>query len=154
VEWILLTWVPTTTLEQASSRVGWYEHRWIVEDYHQCLKTGCRLEERQVQSTARLPGDFSPPAVRLLQLRDLARRDPERPAHEVLGTDLLAVVAAQSGQSPALMTTDGFWKAVAQMGGYLARQGDDPPGWKTLWRGWLRVHTLLEGVHLATHLRL
>jgi hypothetical protein len=47
------------------------------------------------------------------------------------------------------MTTGAFWKAVAQMGGYLARQGDGPAGWKTLWKGWFRVQALLEGVHLA-----
>ena len=157
LEWILLTSVPTTTLEQAWERVDWYRHRWIVEDYHQCLKTGCRLEARQVQSAdrlIRLLGLLSPLAVRLLYLRDLARCEPERPAHEVLDADLLAIVAAQSGQSPTRMTTGAFWKAVAQMGGYLARRGDGPPGWKTLWQGWLRVQTLLEGAHLAAQLRL
>jgi hypothetical protein len=157
LEWILLTSVPTTALEQAWERVGWYERRWIVEDYHQCLKTGCRLEERQVQSAdrlIRLLGLLSPLAVRLLCLRDLARREPERPAHEVLDADLLALVAAQAGQSPTLMTAGAFWKAVAQLGGYLARRGDGPPGWKTLWQGWLRVQTLLEGVHLGAQLRL
>ena len=41
--------------------------------------------------------------VRLLQLRNLARRDPERPAHEVLDADLLAIVAAQADQAPALI---------------------------------------------------
>jgi len=157
LEWILGTSVSTTTLEQAWERVGWYEHRWVVEDYHQCLKTGCRLEGRQVQSAdrlIRLLGLLSPLAVRLLQLRDLSRREPERPAPEVLEADVLAVVAAQTGQTPAQMTMGAFWKAVAQMGGYLARQGDGPPGWKTLWKGWLRAQTLLEGVHLAFHLRL
>jgi hypothetical protein len=157
LEWILLTSIPTITLEQAWERVGWYERRWVVEDYHQCLKSGCRLEERQVQSVdrlIRLLGFLSPLAVRLLQLRDLARREPERPAHEVLDADLLAIVAAQADQDPALITTETFWKAVAQMGGYLARHGDGPPGWKTLWKGWLRVQTLLEGAHLALHLRL
>ena len=58
--------------------------------------------------------------VRLLQLRNLARRDPERPANALLDADLLAIVAAQADQAPALMTTGAFWKAVAQMGGYLA----------------------------------
>ena len=157
LEWILVTSVSTETLEQAWEHVGWYEHRWIVEDYHQCLKTGCRLEERQLQSAdrlIRLLGLLSPLAVRLLCLRDLARRALERPAHEVFEPDLLAIVAAQTDQPPALMTTGAFWKAVAQMGGYLARRSDGPPGWKTLWRGWLRVHTLLEGVHLAVQLRL
>ncbi len=157
LEWILLTSVPTTTLEQAWECVGWYEHRWVVEDYHQCLNTGCRLEERQVQSAARLMrllGLLSPLAVRLLQLRDLSRKAPECPAHQVLEADLLAVVAAQTGQETDQMTVGAFWKAVAQMGGYLARHSDGPPGWKTLWKGWLRVQTLLEGVHLACHLRL
>lgn len=157
LEWILLTSVPTTTLQQAWERVEWYEHRWVVEDYHQCLKTGCRLEKRQVQSAEslmRLLGLLSPLAVRLLQLRDLGRREPERPANAVLDADVLAIVAAQTGQVPAQMTAGTFWKAVAQMGGYLARRGDGPPGWKPLWKGWFRVQTLLEGVHLAFHLRL
>jgi hypothetical protein len=128
-----------------------------VEDYHQCLKTGCHLEERQIQTAdrlIRLLGFLSPLAVRLLCLRDLARRTPEQPAHEVFDPELLAIVAAQAAQPPTAMTTGAFWQAVAQMGGYLARRGDGPPGWKTLWRGWLRVHTLLEGVHLAVQLRL
>ena len=41
-------------LNRDAEHVGWYEHRWIVEDYHHCLKTGCHLEERQVQSAERL----------------------------------------------------------------------------------------------------
>ena len=67
LEWILVTSVPTTTLEQAWERVEWYRHRWLVEDYHQCLKSGCRVEERQLQSVdglIRLLGLLSPLAVR------------------------------------------------------------------------------------------
>lgn len=157
LEWILLTSVPTTTLAQAWERVEWYKHRWVVEQYHQCLKTGCRLEERQLQRAERimrLLGLLSPLAVRLLQLRDLSRQEPQVPASEGFEADVLAVVAAQTGQSPTQMTMETAWKAVAQMGGYLARRSDGPPGWKTLWRGWLRVQTLLEGVRLASHLRL
>jgi hypothetical protein len=54
LEWILVTSVPTTTLVQAWERAEWYEHRWVVVDYHQCLKSGYRVEERQVQTAARL----------------------------------------------------------------------------------------------------
>src|SRR5437764_9321273 len=63
LEWVLLTSVPTTTLEQAWERVDWYRHRWLVEDYHQCLKSGCRIEQRQLQSVdglIRLLGLLSP----------------------------------------------------------------------------------------------
>jgi Transposase DNA-binding/Transposase DDE domain len=157
LEWVLLTSVPTTTLEQAWERVEWYRHRWLVEDYHQCLKSGCRIEERQLQSVdglIRLLGLLSPLAVRLLQVRACAREDPERPASEVIEPLMLAVLAERTGQSPQTMTVGTFWTEVARLGGYLARSHDGPPGWRTIWKGWLSLQTLLEGVHLAFHLRL
>jgi len=157
LEWILVTSVPTTTLEQAWERVDWYRHRWLVEDYHQCLKSGCRIEERQVQSVdglMRLLGLLSPLAVRLLQIRGYARSEPERPAHEVIEPLMLAVVAQRSGQAPATVTIGSFWIEVARLGGYLARSHDGPPGWRTIWKGWLSLQTFLEGVHFAFHLRL
>ncbi len=157
LEWILLTSVPTTTLEQAWERVDWYRHRWLVEDYHQCLKSGCRIEERQLQSVdglIRLLGLLSPLAVRLLQLRAAARQDPERPACSVIDPLTLAVLAERSGKSPATMTVGTFWREVARLGGYLARSHDGPPGWRTIWKGWLSLQALLEGVHLAFHLLL
>lgn len=156
LEWILLTSVPTTSLAHAWERVGWYERRWVVEDYHQCLKTGCRIEARQVRTAERvirLLGLLAPLAVRLVQLRDLARRAPDTPAAQVVEADLLALVAAQAHHPPSQMTTADFWREVARLGGYLARRRDGPPGWKTLWQGWLHVQTLLDGVHLAAQLR-
>jgi hypothetical protein len=129
LEWVLLTSVPTTTLEHAWERVDWYRHRWLVEDYHQCLKSGCRIQERQLQSVEglmRLLGLLSPLAVRLLQVRAAARAEPERPAHEVIEPLLLEVVAQRSGHSPATMTIGSFWTEVARLGGYLARSHDGP----------------------------
>lgn len=66
----------------------------------------------------------------------------------------VAIIAARGETKPEEMTTEAFWKAVAGLGGYLARKHDGPPGWKTLWNGWLHLQTLLEGVQLASHLRL
>src|SRR3989440_3548954 len=157
LEWILLTSVPTTTLEQAWERVDWYGHRWVVEDYHQCLKSGCRIEHRQgppVDGLMRLLGLLSPLAVRLLEVRALARSDPERPANEVIEPLMLAVLAQRSGHAPASMTGGTFWTERPRLGGYLARAHDWPPGWRTILKGLLALQTLLEGVHLAFHLRL
>ena len=102
----------------------------------------------------RLLGLLSPVAVRLLQVRDLSRQTPDLPAAHVIDPEALAIVAARAGQSSRTLTCGGFWTEVARMGGYQARKSDGPPGWKTLWRGWIYLQTLVEGVRLASHLRL
>src|SRR5213080_2663324 len=103
LEWVRLPSIPTTTLEHAWERVDWYSYRWLDEDYHQCLKSGCRIEERQLQTVdglIRLLGLLSPLAVRLLQVRASAREEPERPANAVIDPLMLAVLAQRSGHSP------------------------------------------------------
>lgn len=157
LEWLLLTSVAVESAEDAWERVEWYRMRWIVEDYHQCLKTGCQIEARQVQTYEGLRtvlGFLAPLAVRLLQLREVARKAPERPAQEVLPPDVVKVVAYLAQVSPHSLTSRRCWHRIAQAGGYLGRKGDGEPGWKTLWKGWLYIQTLLEGVHLASELSL
>jgi len=50
LEWMRLPSVPTTTLEQAWEHVDWDQCRWLAEDSHHCLKSGCRIEHRQLQT--------------------------------------------------------------------------------------------------------
>src|SRR5260370_27793481 len=69
LEWVLLTSVPTETLEQAWERVAWDRARGIPAGYPQGLKTRCGVEQRQLQSyesLRRLLGLLAPAAVRLL----------------------------------------------------------------------------------------
>jgi len=155
LEWVLLSSVPTQTLEDAQERVEWYRARWMVEDFHQGLKTGCQIEQRQMQDyegLRTLLGFLSPIAVRLMQLRAASRQDPEQPACQVLPPDVVQVVAHLDHRTASTMTIQQCWHAIARYGGYLGRKSDGPPGWKTLWRGWLHIQTLLEGVHLAPFL--
>ena len=156
VEWLLLTSVPTDSVAAAWERVHWYTCRWLIEDYHQCLKTGCRIEQRQVQAGERLQrllGLCAPVAVRLLQLREAARAAPDQPAGEALPPEVVAVVAALSGRPPGTLSADACWRQIARLGGHQGRRGDGPPGWQTLWRGWQYVQTLIPGVHLAALLQ-
>ena len=149
LEWILLTSVPIRNQQQAWQCVEWYRCRWIVEEYHQCLKTGCRIEHRQFQQGDRLQrllGLLSPVAIRLVQIRDLTRNHREHLARERVDADVLAVVAARADLDPYTITVEEFWNQIARLGGYLARRRDGTAGWKTVWAGWLYVQTLLEGV--------
>jgi hypothetical protein len=157
LEWVLLCSLPTQNRQEAWVRVDWYRARWTIEDYHQGLKTGCRVEQRHLQdyeSLRRLLGLLAPTAVRLLQLRALARLHPEAPASTVLEADVVQVVAALAQVPVAQLTAQRAWHKIASYGGYQGRKSDGPPGWKTLWKGWFYIQALVEGVHLASRLSL
>jgi Transposase DNA-binding len=155
LEWLLLTWVPAGTLEQACERVDCYRARWMVEDSHQGIKTGCGIEGRQLQSDEawrRLLGLLAPLARRLLQLRARARPSPQVPTSQRLPADGVAVVAAKAGVPAAQWSTQQCWHTIARFGGSLGGKGDGPAGWQSLWKGWFSLQALLEGVHLAAQL--
>lgn len=47
LEWMLLSSMPTQTLEDALERLSWYARRWTIESWHRVLKSGCQIEARQ-----------------------------------------------------------------------------------------------------------
>ena len=150
VEWILLTSEPVTNATQATQVVEWYTCRWLIEDYHMCLKTGCRVETSQLDSghdVRRLLGFHAALAVRLLQLRQAVRLAPHRPAIEVIDPLWVQLLAARQKRSRE-MTVAQFWQAVAQLGGHQGRKSDGAPGWRTLWRGWLTLQDYAVGARL------
>ena len=152
LEWILVTSVAVSTVEDAWQRVTWYQWRWLIEDFHKVLKTGCLLEDRclqTVEAMGNLLGILTPTAMRLLWLRQTAQIAPETPASLVVSQDVIQVVLHLDKRPKATLTARDLWRTIARFGGYLDRKSDPPPGWQTLWKGWIRVQTVLEGVHLA-----
>ena len=149
LEWILFTTVPVTDAASALERIEWYRLRWVVEEYHKALKTGCAIEQRQLQSAQGLQallGLLAVVAVRLLQLRTVARTAPDTSVSQVVEPELVETVVRLQGGSADRMTADQFWRAVAGLGGFLGRKGDGDPGWQTLWRGWQRLQDLCWGL--------
>ncbi len=154
IEWIVATSIAVESPEDALCRLDWYATRWFIEDYHQCLKTGCNSEERDLEQASRIKrllGFFALIAVRLLQLRQAARCHPESPATDVADPLLISLVAKKANISPN-MTVRQFWLGIAKLGGFRNRRSDGQPGWKILWRGWLYLSNLFEGVLLASSL--
>jgi hypothetical protein len=150
LEWILFTTVPVTEAAAALERLEWYRLRWVVEEYHKALKTGCAREQRQLRSAAGLRallGFLAIVAVRLLPLRTIARTAPDTPALQVVEPEWVETVVRLRGGAADPMTADQFWRAVAGLGGFLGRKGDGDPGWQTLWRGWQRLQDLCWGRH-------
>jgi hypothetical protein len=155
LEWLLLTSVPVEHLADALERLDWYTCRWKVEEYHKCLKTGCRMELSQLRTGPRLKrllGFLAILAVRMLQLRDLARTSPDQPALRTVQPILVQFMAQHDQLDPRTMTTKTFWHAVAKLGGFPDRRSDGEPGWKRLWDGWMQLLSWVEGARLASNL--
>jgi hypothetical protein len=169
IEWILFTTLPVTDDASAKRLLTWYTYRWQIEEYHKCLKTGCKVEERQLQTAERLSnllGLLAIVALRLLQLRWLSRQAPDEPVAETVPQLLVALVARQTmrppahamrrgaqghgnqdaqaylSASPIKMTNRQFFHAIAKLGGFIGRKSDGEPGWQTLWRGWIRLQDM------------
>jgi hypothetical protein len=152
IHWVLLTTIPVESFEDAWRVVGWYEDRWLVEEWHKALKTGCCLESRQLQSMDRLlplTGVLSVVAVLLVQMKHAARTRPNQPASESVPTLWLKLLQAKRKTKTHEFTNYEFWRAVAKLGGFLGRRHDGEPGWQLIWRGWKELHTLVEGALLA-----
>src|SRR5216683_7645649 len=54
IEWLLLTTVAVDSVDDAIERVEWYACRWGIEVWHRILKSGCRIEARQLATGERL----------------------------------------------------------------------------------------------------
>ena len=151
--WVLLTSLLVTDLTGAMDVIGSYEKRWLIEEWHKALKTGCGVERRQLHTSPgleALTGVLSV-AVRLVQMRELGRREPDRPASELVPAGALELVhRARRGRGrPEDGTIRDFLRGVAGLGGFLGRKSDGEPGWITIWRGWDALNWMLRGAHLA-----
>jgi len=142
VEWLLLATWPVESLDAATQCIQWYEQRWSIEEFHKCLKSGCRVESSQLKdakSVDVLLGFCSIVAVRLLALARLARLKPDEPASRHIDPVYLTVLCAMRKLESRTLTVRGYWREVARIGGFLARTLDGDPGWKTLWEGLMKL---------------
>jgi hypothetical protein len=109
-----------------------------AQEYHKVLKTGCQVEHRQYETSAALEaitGLLAIVAVRLLQLRSVARTDPQRPAEEVVPRSWVNVLQVVRRRPRQQWTVRQFFRELAGLGGFLGRKHDGEPGWLTIWRG-------------------
>ncbi len=83
VEWMLLTTMEVTSAEQALEIVRWYCQRWKIEELHRVIKSGCRIEDKQLKTAEALKRAIAIDLVvgwRILLLTKLSREHPDLPA--------------------------------------------------------------------------
>jgi Transposase DNA-binding/Transposase Tn5 dimerisation domain len=149
IEWLLLTTVAVDRVEDAIERVQWYACRWGVEVWHRILKSGCRIEARQLATGERLERCltlYSVLAWRVFYAIMLARAVPELPCDVLLALEewqaLYCAIhhCPTPPDSPPTLGEAVRW--IAQLGGFVGRRRRDQPGAETLWRGFQHLTDL------------
>jgi len=131
--------------------IDWYEYRWIIEEYHKGMKTGCGVEQLQFTSEDRLQpmiALLSVVTLTLLNLRDASRRPDAkiRLATEIISLDYVRVLSGwRHKQQRDDWTIHDFFFALARLGGHQNRKSDKQPGWLVLWRGWTTLQAMVDG---------
>jgi hypothetical protein len=158
LEWLLLTNEPIHTAADAERVIAWYEARWVVEEYHKALKTGCGIENMQFEAEERLEPAIallSVVALTLLNLRAAAQSEDAtvRPATEIVSRDYVDLLSAWRYHEVRPLTVHEFFFALARLGGHQNRKHDKKPGWLILWRGWTTLQAMLTGASVAKRKR-
>jgi hypothetical protein len=134
LEWMLLTNLTVQTVEQALQHVEWYRRRWLVEEYHKILQSGCRVEACRLQTAQRLMRYVvlcSVIAWRLYWLTHINRTAPTAPATLILAPGEVAALQVLScgplPPAPSSLTTREAVRGIAKLGGFLGRRRDGEP---------------------------
>lgn len=141
LEWMLLTAVPVNSLEDALERLQWYARRWGIEVFHRILKSGCRIEDRQLGTADNLQACLAIDMVvawRIHYLTHLGRLTPDLPCTVAFQDDQWkALIIKQTNKLPPEQppTLHQMIRLIAMLGGFLGRKSDGQPGTQTLWRG-------------------
>jgi hypothetical protein len=151
VAWVLVTNEPIDTPAQVEAVVDHYCARWLIEEFFKALKTGCALEERQLESYRSLTNAmalFVPIAWQMLLVRSLSRVAPEAPAEQALSRTQIELLRQRQPQKmkEGASVRDALY-AIAGLGGHLKHNG--PPGWLTLARGMQTLFRLELGWQAA-----
>lgn len=156
LEWLLLTTLPVENLEQSEEKLAWYSKRWGIEVFHRIIKSGCRIEDRQLCHASRLETCLAIDMVvawRIYHMTQLAREAPDASCEECFSADEWKSVEVYTSRRQGLSLKDAvvpteppplrkIIRLVAGLGGFLGRKCDGEPGTQTIWRGLQRLSDL------------
>ena len=145
VSWLLVTTLPIDSTEEILLVIDYYVARWTIEVYFRTLKTGCRVEEIQLETVARLKNClafYKIIAWRVMHVTFLGRECPTLPCTAVFAESEWKSVwrvttKKELPEKPPLLSE--FIPLLARLGGYNNRAGERPPGPQVIWVGIRRM---------------
>lgn len=144
IEWLLLTSLPIETFDQVCEVIHYYTCRWEIEVFFRVLKSGCTVEELQLETVERFTNCLALYLIvawRVLFVMRLGRECPDMPCDAVFTEEEWRSVYQIVKRTPAaaVPTLGEMMILIAQLGGYLNRSHDGPPGPQTIWIGLQRA---------------
>ena len=136
-----------------------YGRRWAVERLHHCWKQVINAVETRLRNRESLESWVHMTigaAVELEEMMMLSREQPELKAVEVLGRPMVEAIVSASplkGAKKAKIEEVSLERAVAwlaNIGGYIDRPSQGPPGHATIGRGLERIDALIRHLELQS----
>jgi hypothetical protein len=159
IDWKLITNLPVRSRQKVIEKLEWYSMRWKIETFHKILKSGCRAEESRLRTAQRLTNLIAVFCIlgwRVFWLTMMNRAMPNVSptlAFTALETHLLDQLVKDKGtQWRQRKSLSAYLSKLAQLGGYLARTSDAPPGNRVIWRGLSRLTDIQLGFVLGVEL--
>lgn len=159
IDWILHTNLPVESYEDAMEKVRWYCLRWRIEIYFKVIKSGFNVERCRLETAGRLIRYLAVVSIvawRVFWLTLVSRSMPEGLAEDFLCEDEWKVLFTKFNptrkiprRSPSMRKAT-IW--IAQLGGFLARNGDGSPGITHIWRGLKKLADMVAGLRFYQYI--
>lgn len=144
--WILLTSLCVNTFEEVVKVIHYYLCRWEIETFFKVLKSGCKIEERQLQTAERMKPlimIFMILAWRVMFTMMMGRVCGHMSCEVIFNEAEWKSVYKILNKKQALPQTppslERFMIMIAVLGGYIDRKNEGPPGVKVTWKGMARM---------------
>jgi hypothetical protein len=155
IDWMLLTNIPITTIEEALEKISWYCLRWRIEVFHKILKSGLKVEDCRLSTSERLIRYLSVMSIvawRIFWLTIISRIAPNITCSLFLNEMEWKILFLKYNKNKMLPEKSPSMKQciiwIAQLGGFLSRKNDGEPGITHVWRGLKKFSNILEGAEI------
>jgi len=143
--WLLLTSLPVESFEQASTILEWYVARWEVEVFFKVLKSGCKVEELQLETIDRMEPCLALYLIiawRTLFVTKFGRIYPDFDCEFIFTREewqAVHIAVNQTALPSSAPSLGEMLSMIARLGGHLGRKHDGPPGPQSIWIGLQRM---------------
>lgn len=150
IRWLLITTLPIDNSEQIQTVIRHYCVRWQIEVYFRTLKSGCRIEQRRLETLDRMMNCVALMMVvawRVAYVSYLGRTCPDMSCEAVFEPcEWKSVYAVLNRKIPdhGCPKLQEVVRAIATLGGFVDRTGHEP-GTQTVWTGLQRCYDLSTG---------